>query len=209
MPARGDHDARRADVSEAVWRVLGARGFGGLTLRAVAAEMGASTGLLTHYFPSKRALVRHALDVAEERTETRARRIPADQGLAALRAALLDVLPLSEESIAMSRVWVSFWDAALGDADLGARQTARYVRWRGMLRPHVEVAQRRGELPSTIDTDDLVATAAAFAHGLVVQVLFDPGRFPAQRQVELLDQFLDRLSTTQPLEAVEGSDQAR
>ena len=32
----------------AVWRVLAAHGFGGLTLRAVAAEMGASTRLLTH-----------------------------------------------------------------------------------------------------------------------------------------------------------------
>lgn len=207
MPARGDHGARRAAVSEAVWRVLAARGFGGLTLRAVAAEMGASTGLLTHYFPSKQELVWHALDVAEERSATRARRIPAGQGLAALRAALLDVLPLSGEMTAMSRVFVSFWDAALGDAELGAKQTARYVRWRGMLRPHVEAAQRRGELPSTPDADDLVATAAAFAHGLVVQALFDPDRFPAQRQVELLDQFLDRLST-RPLEAVEDSNQA-
>jgi AcrR family transcriptional regulator len=220
MPARGDHDARRADVSEAVWRVLAARGFGGLTLRAVAAEMGASTGLLTHYFPSKRALVRHALDVAEERTETRDRRIPADQGRPALRAALLDVLPLSEASTAMNRVWVSFWDAALGDADLGTSQTTRYARWRDRLRPHVEVAQRRGELPAAADADDLVASAAAFAHGLVVQALFDPDRFPPQRQVDLLDRFLDRLSatdglsgtdrppTTGLLEAVEGSDQA-
>lgn len=223
MPARGDHDARRADVSEAVWRVLASRGFGGLTLRAVAAEMGASTGLLTHYFPSKRALVRHALDVAEERTETRDRRIPADQGLPALRAALLDVLPLSETSTAMNRVWVSFWDAALGDADLGASQTTRYARWRDRLRLHVEVAQRRGELPAAADADDLVASAAAFAHGLVVQALFDPGRFPPQRQVDLLDRFLDQLSATDrlsimdatdrrsatdPLEAVEGSDQA-
>ena len=71
MPAPTDHDARRRDVSEAVWRVLARHGFGGLTLRAVAAEMGASTGLLTHYFPSKDALVRHALTVAEARTATR------------------------------------------------------------------------------------------------------------------------------------------
>ncbi len=152
--------------------------------------------------------MRHALDVAEERTETRDRRIPADQGLPALRAALLDVLPLSETSTAMNRVWVSFWDAALGDADLGASQTTRYARWRGRLRPHVEVAQRRGELPAKADADDLVASAAAFAHGLVVQALFDPGRFPPQRQVELLDRFLDQLSATHPLEPVEGSDQA-
>jgi AcrR family transcriptional regulator len=53
MPrTKGDHEARRRDVSEAVWRVLVAHGFGGLTMRAVAAELDASTGLLTHYFPA-------------------------------------------------------------------------------------------------------------------------------------------------------------
>jgi AcrR family transcriptional regulator len=193
MPARGDHDARRRDVSEAVWRVLASRGFGGLTLRAVAAEMGASTGLLSHYFPTKRALVRHAHDVAEERSAARTRHVPEAPGLPALRAALLDVLPLSPEMAAMSRAWVSFWDAAIGDPELGASQTARYVRWRSTLSPHVEQAQRLGELPASADVDDLVATVAAFAHGLVVQALFDEERFPPARQVALLDQFLAAL----------------
>ena len=195
MPARGDHDARRADVSAAVWRVLAARGFGGLTLRAVAAEMDATTGLLTHYFPNKQTLVRHALKVAEEHSETRARWAAEEPGLAALRAALLDVLPLTPEAVAMSRVWVSFWDAALGDTDLGASQTGRYERWRGRLRGHVEAAQDRGELPADVDPEELATTAAAFAHGLVVQVLFDQDRFPSARQVRLLDDFLTGLRT--------------
>jgi AcrR family transcriptional regulator len=190
VPARGDHEARRRDVSEAVWRVLAAHGFGGLTLRAVAAEMGASTGLLTHYFPTKRALVTYALKVAEERTATRVRRIAPEPGLAALRAALLDVLPLTPESTAMNRIWVSSWDGALGDPDLATVERARYVRWRRLLRPHVDAARQRGELPATADPEDLVAIAAAFAHGLVVQALFDPRRFPKSRQVALLDQFL-------------------
>ena len=61
MPAKGDHEARPAGrLAGGVARARD-RGFGGLTLRAVAAEMGVSTGLLTHYFPSKKALVRHAL----------------------------------------------------------------------------------------------------------------------------------------------------
>jgi AcrR family transcriptional regulator len=186
MPAPTDHEARRRDVSEAVWRVLARHGFGGLTLRAVAAEMGASTGLLTHYFPSKNALVRHALAVAEERSATR----PLRHG--GLREALLDVLPLSSASRTMNRVWVSSWDAALGDAELHAAERARYKRWRSRLRPLVVDAQRRGELPAG-EPDDLVATLAAFTHGLVVQALFDPRMFPHARQVALLDAFLKGL----------------
>jgi AcrR family transcriptional regulator len=190
MPAPGDHDARRRDVSVAVWSVLAARGFGGLTLRAVATEMGASTGLLTHYFPTKRALVRHALEIAEERTDERDRRIPAEEGMEALRAALLDVLPLTPEATAMSRVWVSFWDGALGDDALAARQKARYERWRERLGHHIEAAQRAGQLPASADTGELAATAAAFAHGLVVQALFAPGDFPPDLQARLLSTFL-------------------
>lgn len=174
--------------------MLASRGFGGLTLRAVATHMGASTGLLTHYFPSKKALVRHALEVAQEHTQERDR-IPAEgEGLPALRAALLDVMPLTPESVAMNRVWVSFWDAALGDDELAAAELRRYERWRGMLRPHVDAAILSGQLPTDTDPEDVVATAAGFAHGLVVQALFDPGRFPQQRQVRLVDDFIARLA---------------
>jgi AcrR family transcriptional regulator len=194
MPARKDHDLRRRDISGAVWRVLAEHGFGGLTLRAVAAELNATTGLLTHYFPDKRTLVRYALDVAEEHTQGREMRTPPAPGLPALRAALLDVLPLDGTSTAMNRVWVSSWDAALGDASLGEEQAARYVRWRDRLRDHVTAAQERGELPPA-NADEVAASAAAFCHGLVVQALFDPGRFPPDRQIGLLDRFFQGLRT--------------
>jgi AcrR family transcriptional regulator len=193
MPAKGDHVSRRADVAAAVWRVLASRGFDGLTLRAVAAEMGASTGLLTHYFASKRDLVRYAHEVAEERTEARRRLKPDAPGLAALRVALMNVLPLTPETVATSRVWVSFWDAALGDELLSEAQRARYERWRGRLRTCVEEAQDRGELPPS-PPEDVAIEAAAFAHGLVVQALFDPDRLPADRQLALLDNFLSGLT---------------
>ncbi|MFD0685502.1 TetR/AcrR family transcriptional regulator [Actinomadura fibrosa] len=193
MPARGDHDARRRDVSAAVWRVLADRGFGGLTLRAVAAAMDASTGLLTHYFPSKKALVAYALDVADERTANRPLRDAPAPGLPALRAALLDVLPLTPDAVDMNRVWVGSWDGSLADPQLRDRQRVRYAKWRDRLRPHVEAAVRLGELPGT-DPDGLVATAAAFTHGLVVHALFDPDAYPPNRQIELLDAFLTSLS---------------
>jgi AcrR family transcriptional regulator len=190
MPARGDHEARRTDVAEAVWRVLAAHGFGGLTMRSVAAELGASTGLLTHYFTNKRELVRYANEIAAERTDTRRRRESAEPGLAALRTALVDVLPLTREATVMNRVWVSFWDAALGDEVLRDAQRDRYERWRSRLREHIADAQERGELPKTSTAENLAVEAAAFTHGLVVQALFDPERLPPDRQLALLDDFL-------------------
>lgn len=194
MPARGDQEARRADVAEAVWRVLATRGFGGLTMRAVATELGASTGLLTHYFTNKRELVRYAHEIAAERTDTRPLRQAAAPGLSALRTALVNVLPLTPADVAMSRVWVSFWDAALDDDQLSEAQRARYERWRERLRGHAAEAQVRGELPGSANPEDVAVEAAAFAHGLVVQALFDPARLPPDRQLALLDDFLTGLT---------------
>jgi hypothetical protein len=44
------------------------------------------------------------------------------------------------------------------------------------------------------DADRLAATVLSFTHGLVVQALFDPDRFPAASQTELVDSFLADLA---------------
>lgn len=205
-PARGDHDARRTEVSEAVWLVLAERGFGGLTLRAVAARMGASTGLLTHYFPNKRALVAYALDVLEKRSAERPRPATAaaaaatatstgggpgaGAGLAMLRAVLLDILPLTPASASSNRIWVGSWDAALADPELAAEHAARYRRARERIAGHVADAQRLGEVPGGRPAEELAAAAQSFVLGLVVQALFAPQEFAPERQVALLDAYL-------------------
>lgn len=193
MPrTKGDHEARRRDVSEAVWRVLAAHGFGGLTMRAVAAELGASTGLLTHYFRTKRDLVAYALDLLEQRTDARPRRA-AGQGLAAVRAALLDILPLTDEATDSNRIWVSSWDTALADPELRADHARRYARGRDGLRDLIARAQRLGEVAPG-DPERLAAGAQAFVLGLVVQALLDAPAFPAFRQVRLVDDHLAALA---------------
>ncbi|MFD9797001.1 TetR/AcrR family transcriptional regulator [Streptomyces sp. NPDC059070] len=193
MPrTKGDHEARRRDVSEAVWRVLAAHGFGGLTLRAVAAELGATTGLLTHYFPAKRDLVAHALELLDERTAARPRHA-LGSGLSAVRTALLDVLPLTAEATVSGRIWVSSWDAALAEPALSAEYALKYGRGRDKLRDLVAAAQELGELPPG-DPARAAAGAHSFVLGLVVQALFDPGRFPPAHQTGLLDDYLAGLS---------------
>ncbi|WP_330460946.1 TetR family transcriptional regulator [Streptomyces sp. NBC_00820] len=197
-PAPGDREARRDDVSEAVWRVLADKGFGGLTLRAVAAEMGASTGLLMHYFPTKRALLTHALDLLERRTAQRPRRARPAAGLATVRVMLLDILPLTPDDTARNRIWVSSWDLSLADEELTADQAGRYARLRSTIRPHLDDARRLGELPASADPEQLAATVVAFTHGLVVQALFDPARFSEDAQVAALDGFLASLASPCP-----------
>ncbi|MFD9306772.1 TetR/AcrR family transcriptional regulator [Streptomyces sp. NPDC060048] len=197
-PAPGDREARREDVSQAVWHVLADKGFGGLTLRAVASAMNVSTGMLMHYFPTKRALIAHALDLLEKRTAQRPRRERPTGGLAAVRAVVLDILPLTPDDTARNRIWVSSWDLALADAGLAVDQADRYTRLRATIRPHFEAARAQGELLATADPEQLAATTVAFTHGLVVQALFDPGRFPGDVQIAMVDTFLASLTPARP-----------
>ncbi|MFB7114659.1 TetR/AcrR family transcriptional regulator [Streptomyces sp. NPDC056291] len=197
MPrTKGDHEARRRDVSEAVWRVLAAHGFRGLTMRAVAAELDATTGLLTHYFPTKRDLVAYALDLLEVRSDSRLRRT-AGEGMSAVRAALLDILPLTGEATVGNRIWVSSWDAALADPELSVDYARKYARSRDKLRDLVAAAQHLGE-PPTGDPARIAAGAQSYVLGLVVQALFDPEAFPPHRQIELLDDYLATLASPPP-----------
>ncbi|MHC5904848.1 TetR/AcrR family transcriptional regulator [Streptomyces sp. S6] len=191
---KGDHEARRRDVSAAVWQVMATRGFAGLTLRAVAAELGATTGLLTHYFPTKQALVEYALDLLEQRTLSRPRR-STGEGLAALRDALLDILPLTPEATDSNRIWVSSWDTALSDPALSADYARKYAKSRDRLTERVAAAQDLGELPPG-DPARIAAGAQAFVLGLVVQALLDPEAFPPRRQAELLDDYLAALTAS-------------
>ncbi|MGV9313915.1 TetR/AcrR family transcriptional regulator [Streptomyces sp. NPDC003691] len=194
MPrSKGDHEARRREVSEAVWQVLAEHGFGGLTLRAVAARLGATTGLLTHYFPAKKDLVGYALDLLVERTAARPRPT-GGEGLDALRTAMLGVLPLNAEAVATNRIWVSSWDTALADPALSDDFARKYAQARVTLRDHAAAAQHRGELPPG-DPGHIAAGAQSFLLGLVVQTLFDPAAFPPGRQIELLDDYLAALTT--------------
>lgn len=191
VPAAVDHEARRAELAGAVWRVLARAGFAGLSLRAVAAEVGATTGLVTHYFPSRAALVRHALDLLHERTD--AHLAPLAEGLegyAALRTRLHGLL--ADDGLELSRIWVGFWGPALADPALRDLEAARYDRWRATLGPLVDRAIENGDLAG--EAGVVVDVLTSLTHGLVVQALVDPGAFPPARRADALEAALASLA---------------
>jgi len=59
-----------------------------------------------------------------------------------------------------------------------------------------EEAQARGR--QGLQAGQARRPAAALAHGIVVQALVDPGRFPPDRQRALVDQLIDRLRGDEP-----------
>ncbi|MFF8386933.1 TetR/AcrR family transcriptional regulator [Streptomyces kanasensis] len=75
MPKKVDHEARRLEIAEALWRIAGTRGLDGVSLRDVAAEADISLGRLQHYFRTKDEMLlfalRHINSLAEGRIRAR------------------------------------------------------------------------------------------------------------------------------------------
>ena len=75
MPRIVDHDKQRADLLASSFALFAERGYGVVTMRALAAELGISTGSLYHYFEGKPAMFRQMLmaradqDVADAEAE--------------------------------------------------------------------------------------------------------------------------------------------
>lgn len=116
-----DAEAQQTAISEALWRVMSRGGPQSLSLRAVAAEAGCTTGLVTSRFPNKQALLIHARQMLDERTSRAMDAVEADidDPREALRR-LLEISVLGDEFD--SRVWLGYLAATLSDPDLAEVQ---------------------------------------------------------------------------------------
>src|SRR5262249_39838373 len=105
LPRSVDHDERRRDIARAAIRLLARNGPRGLTLRALADELGGSITLVTHFFPNRRALLDAVTSQVIEDSATdlasaeRAQLAPAER----LRAFLRGLLPPTPETLPLRR----------------------------------------------------------------------------------------------------------
>src|SRR3954462_1087986 len=115
MPKVVDHEERRAELREAVWRLASRDGLEAVTVRGVAEEAGCSTGALVHYFDDKEELLLFAFRTVADRVMRRvaAAEEATTNPLELARAMLLEGLPLDRERQAEVRVWFAFLGLAL------------------------------------------------------------------------------------------------
>ena len=72
MPKFVDHEAYRLELCRGCFELFARRGYGALTMRHIAGELGVSTGTLYHYFDSKEDLFRKMLAALAARDVTEA-----------------------------------------------------------------------------------------------------------------------------------------
>lgn len=194
MPKIVDHDARRRELLDAVVRVLACDGIEGATTRALARETGWSTGALAHYFPSKADILAAALEFSHERIKERwARDVERRHGLDALRALLVDNLPLDERRMVETRLEMVFWSQALSDPRLREIQRAEARDLRDRVVALLEDATARGELAAGTDLTRTAERLLAFVDGLSAHLVLYPDRVAAENLTTLVEDELTRL----------------
>jgi len=198
MPKIVDHDERRREIARAVLRVVARHGVRGVTMRAVAAEAGWSTGVLNHYFENKRALLVGGLrEAAREAGRNMSRAATEREGPDRLRAVIEEGMPLDDRREAFCRIFFFFWAEGVVDPKLAAELAAYYDWWRDTIRAAVEHCQADG-LFRGLGAALLAELLVAAADGVAVQAMFGKrplGRARQRQHVEEWFAILERGGT--------------
>ncbi|BCL17971.1 TetR/AcrR family transcriptional regulator [Micromonospora sagamiensis] len=194
MPKIVDHEARRAELAEAMWRVVYRDGAAAATVRSIATEAGWSPGALRHYFTTQTELLAFALEhVMAKATE----RFHAGDWNGPVRDTvqrlLEELLPLDQQRVREMEVWLLL--AARVPADPLAR--TRVAEADDGVRRATELAVTALADAGLVAPDRDVPTEATRLHalldGLALHALLHPDLMPPDRVRAALAHHLDDL----------------
>lgn len=199
MPRQVDHDERRRQIAEAVWRLAMRGGLEQVTLRQVAAEAGVSARLLQYYFGSRDQVLLGALEILNAEAERQAEDRMASLGDAPgmreiMRGVLLEMLPLDEQRHDRHVVYAAYFVRFLTEPSLAAVARAATPGLENLVADLIVRAQDRGEVVRELDAAAEGAFLTAGAEGLQTQVLL--GQCSPEYAVGVIDHQLDRIFTS-------------
>jgi AcrR family transcriptional regulator len=189
MPVEIDITQRLAAIADATLEIVASEGIDGVTIRAVARRVGGSTTLVTNYLPTREALLRNAIE-------------HANQSWAGEAAQAIDGAADPERLSVIAR-----WACSTSGNDQVLRRLFMEILGRGA--PESEALQviredSRQSLGLLADAArDAGAADAAFTadilhlvlRGFYVSSLEDPERWNSERVTPLVDRLVRLLTT--------------
>lgn len=191
MPKAVDHDLRREHIAQAACVVVAKHGLQKATVVRIARTAGYTTGMLPHYFASKREILLAALRLSLRRIEARLQEA-GNQGQDLL-AVLAETLPVDEARFTECAFWTAFWGQVSTDSEarrLNAWVHREYAKlYRKCLATHWP---QSAHWPPALRAQVLLSIMS-FLNGLTTSAVTSPDDWPARRQVEQLDLQLQML----------------
>ncbi|GAA3990671.1 TetR/AcrR family transcriptional regulator [Allokutzneria multivorans] len=177
-----DHDQRRAELADAVWRIVLREGVPAASVRGVAREAGLSTGSVRYFFTTQDELLRFAMREVVSRAERRVqagagwrtREVGEGDPIAAGVDLLKQVLPLDAERLTEARVWFAFTAHGTTDPDVRRIRQEADEGVKGLCRTCVSDLDGLGLLGAGRDLALEAERLWALLDGLTLHVLLAP-----------------------------------
>ncbi|MBW4446115.1 MAG: TetR family transcriptional regulator [Spirirestis rafaelensis WJT71-NPBG6] len=188
------YDDRRIEVGKAAWRVIVREGLDRASMRAIAQELGSSTGVVTHYFRDKEELTLFALErVFENVLEDMKACAKAWQGIDRLEQMIFLALPLEISDRDDWKVWMAFLGYSIGREHLVQEHRKRYDFLRQIICQELADLQTakliRADLDLTLEANALIA----LVDGIGTLVVICPEQFSAEQQQYLVRRHINAL----------------
>ena len=176
MPRYVDHDARRRQIVEATCQVVAEDGLPGLSFRAVAARLGGSTTVVTHYFGSQRELIEGCVASlvemwANELTELEQSTADPRQRLMLLVESLV---PIDEVGRLQERARINLLAGQILGSELGRLSEVWETNVREAISSHLRAIDPK------LDTKLMVDLLRVLTNGLTLSAIEHPERWPAE-----------------------------
>lgn len=171
VPKIVDHEQRRRDITDALWRVVDRDGFGAVSVRSVAAEAGLKPTTVALAFESRTHLLVQAYSELSGREEARLARL-AKRGMSVdvlVESALLGI-PLTAARVRHTSVWIALIDAAGHDAVAAAALVEFNDRVAQRIGAYLQLAVDEGILRPDLNVGSQVLLIHALIDGFSVQI---------------------------------------
>lgn len=196
VPKRVDHDERRREITEAIFRIAATQSLQAVTLRAVAVEAGVSMFQVQYYFPTKEQMLQYAWQRIAELGAERAGRDIAEalrtgDERAVVRACLFAVLPTDDRSRMLCAVQIAYFAVDVTRGGQAPDQQALMPHLVRLLTDQLGQAQQRGRVPAHLDIGLEADALATMTAGLLSAMLVDA--YDIEQATRIIDYRLGQL----------------
>jgi DNA-binding transcriptional regulator YbjK len=195
VPKVVDVAQRRAELAEAVWRVIRREGLQRVSVRNVAREAGSSMGALRYYFATQDDLLGFAMQLVMERARARVLEVrhagpdPHSRAMAMIE----EVLPLDPERLAEAQVWLALTARSLVDPALAELRDKCYGDLQHLCQVAVTTLLENGRTPEEKNLRLEVERLYALIDGLALHVVTRPAAMDPRWVRTVLAHHLDSL----------------
>ena len=185
---------RRQQIIEALFRLMGRRSYGQISVTHIAAEAGVARGAINFFFRSKAEVLQALLDrsIAEYQAALRpilAGPAPADKQM---RAILETLLAPGAATRRTTMVFLNYYALGPGNREVAAALRRFFQGYRRLFALVVRRGIRQGCYSREPDPDQAAAILVAAVEGLLLQWVTDEKSVDTLRSIAWLERMLGR-----------------